>query len=94
LNIKSDRASYSYFGEPKFTQKDFEGLRNRFKPTGENEAETIAIRDALFSSDFTTYYPHFSMKKYKGEFSQLQNIKPLALAKTKWFNSKIKSLLA
>jgi predicted ATPase len=94
LNIKSDRTSYPYFGEPKFTDKDLIELRNRFKNTGENETQTIAIRDALMSDKFETYYPHFSMKKYKGEFPQLSNIKPIALAQTNWFKTQIQQQLS
>jgi AAA15 family ATPase/GTPase len=94
LNIKSDRGSYPYFGEPKFTTKDLIELRNRFKNTGENETQTIAIRDALLNNNFETYYPHFSMKKYKGELPQLSNIKPIALAQTNWFKEQIQQQLS
>lgn len=90
--LMADRSSYPYFGDPEYnTKKD---LQERFKPKKQNELQSEWILEQINSNLFEAYYPFLPMKTHCKQVEQRQNLKPIALSKTQWFQQKMIDLLA
>jgi AAA15 family ATPase/GTPase len=75
------RESYPYFKE--------RGMESRRTAYSKNIS---ALIDMLRSDDFETFYKVFSMKDYCGSIRP-QNIRPIDLVATNWFNTQIQNIL-
>lgn len=89
LKIISNRTDYPYFGEQQFSNSS---RQNRFKKKGENDDEAGKIAAYLNSADFETWYKVFPMKTYATDVPQRQNISKIELARTDWFNARVKNI--